>query len=421
MKVKLLPLFPCILVLFITGCTTLYVKNDFHSKEGFYKGVNENSGSAGLIMKNDSIISIDEPKIAEDSIKWETVSYRFAFDPNSMSIEKHAVPLNEVKAVTFTHHWGNNISMGVLAGMTIGGILTNYLLQWGGASNSGYHVNDPPDFLPGAVLGFLAGGIVGIIVGKDEVYILDESFTAGSMVNYNYRNKLGIKIARQSGFNFELKQQEGHNSGFTHLGGEGTPGFALTIYYNYPCTRQLSINGELSFISEGSEANYTILIPKLIHDDFSEVTFFSGQSKEKLSMLEAAPVARLNLWRSGFVPYIFLGPKFDLILNAQSGINNFLSNLKYQSNIIQVGLSSKYRRFVFGTTFGAGISTGNLLPVELLVEARYNYDLSPRLELHYDMPAGEKFFDNWYTRDPGNQKMLYRSSEFQINIGAAIF
>lgn len=421
MKARFIHIFTCVLVLFITGCTSTYVKNDFSSEAAFRNQINKNSGSAGLIMKNDSLISIDEAKIVEDSIKWETVNYKFAFDPNSMTVKKHSIPLNEVKAVTFTHHWGNNISMGVIAGVTIGGILTNYLMEVGSESNSGYHPDDPPAYLPGVILGFVAGGIVGIIVGKDEVYFLDDSFTTGSMANYNYRKKLGIKIGRHSGFGYDLKKQEGHNGGFTRLNGNGVPGFALTMYYNYPYSRLLSINGELSFMSEASDAKYTIAIPKLIREEYPVVSYFSSQSKEKLSILEAAPVVRLNLWRSIAAPYIFLGPKFDLILNAQTGINDYLSTLKYQPNTSYVGLSSQYRKFVIGTTFGAGFSTGNLLPVELLLEARYNYDISPRFEMHYDMPAGEKFFDNWYTRDPGNQKILYRSSEVQINIGAAIF
>lgn len=420
MKNRLFLFVPCILVLLITGCTSTYVKKDFSSDESFLDHINENSGSAGFIMKNDSIMSIDDFKIVQDSVKWETTSYKFAFDPNSKSVQKHAVPLNDVKAVTFTHHWESNISAGVLGGIAIGGILTSYLTQWGEETNSGYHTSDPPGFLPGVIVGFLAGGVVGIIAGKDEVYILDNSFTEESLVRYNHRNKLGIKIGRHSGFGYDLKKQDGHNSLFTQLSGIGKPGFALTMFYNYPYTRLLSINGELSFISEGSEAKYTIEIPKIIREGFPEVNFFSSRSNEYLSVLEAAPVARLNLWRSNLAPYIFLGPKFDLILNAQSGINDYLSTLMDQPNTIRVGLSSKYRRFVFGTTFGAGISTGNLFPVELLLEARYNYDISPRFEMHYDMPANETYFDYWY-RDPGNQKMLYRSSEFQLNIGAAIF
>lgn len=425
MKNRLLLFIPCILAILITGCTSTYVKKDFPSEEAFFKQISENSGSAGLIMKGDSIVSADRPRIVGDSIKWEATEYKFALDPNSVSVKKYAFPLEDVKAVTFTHHWQNNASIGAAAGMIIGGILTNYLLQWGLETNNTYTEDNPvifPNSLPGAVAGLLAGGILGTLVGKDDIYILDDSFTQRSMVNYNYRKKLGLKIGRNSGFYYQRIIQSGYKGYYSDIFSHGKPGITATLFYNYPLSRLFSINSEFSFSSEASDATYSVSIPNNIEIPREGYFELSGHSDEYLTILELSPVTRLNLLRARFSPYLLLGPKFDLLFSGTSGLNTYISGLKDRYDLKGIGLSSGYRKFVMGVNFGAGMSTGDLFPVELLFEARYNYDITPRFETRFDFPPSTKYYvSHYYIATLGNRRMQFRSSEFQLNIGAAIF
>ncbi|MGE5353658.1 MAG: hypothetical protein ACM3P0_16345 [Acidobacteriota bacterium] len=422
MKAKQFIISSCVLALLVTGCTSIYFKKDFSTEEAFYKQINENSGSAGLIMANDSTIDLYEPRIEQDSVKWETTNYKFLFDPNSRSIVKHSIPLNDIKAVTFTHHWGGNILTGIYSGILTGGVLGAALLQLDiGGGNSGSELSPLVSAVPGAVAGILLGGIVGIITGEDDLFIFDDSPSGLKLIERNSRHQFGLKLGRNSGFSNDLILQKYHNSDFTKLRSNRMPGPIAALYYNYPFSQLFSLNSELSFASIGSSTKLAVWIPNMKKADPGwRLNSYESSSEEYMKVLEMAAVARLNLFRSNLTPYILLGPRFGILFPGESGINKFLTGLQSRVNTQGIGLSSEYNRLTFGTTFGGGFSTGKLLPVELLVEARYNFDFTPRFVIHYNIPGDVKFLSPYYN-DPGNQLIKYRSSEFQLTIGAAIF
>lgn len=419
MSIRLSLLLPCIL-LFVSGCTTTYVKKDFPSETRFYNEINRSPGSTDIIMKNDSVVSAGDIKIEQDSLKWEnTCLQSYTFPPRT---DRFALPLNNVKAINVTHRWGNNIFTGMFSGMITGAVIGNFLVQMGNSTNSGYHPDDPmASLIPGALAGLLAGSVVGLLVGRDDLFILEEPLSGLKLEEMNSRHKFGIKIARHSGVNLELNQQKGANANYTKLLSDGLSGMMVTLFYNYPFSRLFSLNNELSYVSAGSSTRYSVFFPKNPGEPQSYGrTEMRSSSEEHSKVVELASVCRLNLFRTRISPYVMLGPRLDFLFPDESGIDKYLRNLKNQTNTFGIGLYSEYNKVVLGATLGAGLSTGNLFPVEMLIEARYNYDITPRFKMHYDIPS-DLVIDSRNYKDPGNQLMHYRSSEFQLSIGAAIF
>jgi hypothetical protein len=425
-KVKISQLIPCILIFLIAGCTSTYVKKDFSSEEDFFRQINKNSGTADIIKMNNSVAEVKDITVSNDSLKWK-ISYDNSRADASPSVTRNlSLPVKDVKAVSIMHHGGSSLFYGTLAGITAGGVLGGLFTPVKTSSNSGEHIDYGTSIVIGAIAGILPGAILGLIMGDEDLYVFDDSFTRGSLKKYNSSHKFGLKLGRHSGFNYKNLPSEGADLAYVKITGYEAPGFMATLLYNQPFSRQLLISYELSYISERTDAWYSVHIPEDINQTSSMLRAFSDRSAERLNVLELSPVGRLNLFRSPISLYLIAGPRFDFIFPGESKAAAFFNNIKNQVNTQGIGVSAAYNKMVFGATFGGGFSTGNLLPVELLIEARFNYDITPRFKIHYDIPASAEFFHNVYiqsalVKDPGSMRMNYGSSELQLNIGAAIF
>lgn len=408
---------------FMQGCTSTFVKTDFSSETVFFKEINESSGSVDIILKNDSTFSADRLKAGKDSVMWEQSGYERFNDLTSRFVKRASIPINDVKAITFSHHWGANILNGMYYGALSGAVAGAFLLEISDKSVMGDHPHTAAGAIPGALGGVILGAITAIIAGDDELFVLDNSSSEFTLKGLNSRHKFGLKVGMHSGFNYNIILQEGHNSANNSLNGNRIPSPVFTLYYNCPLGRMLSMNTEFSYASIGSDAHYSVKLPPPGNSPASKYQNAAGSSEEYTKMLELAPLVRLNLFRSHISSYLLIGPRFDFLFPGESGISNFLTSLENNYETKGVTFSSRYNSFVAGATFGTGISTGSLFPVEFLIEARYSFDFSPRFEMEFN-PNGYKdpnawFYNGYY--DSGNMHIKYRSREFQLNVGAAIF
>lgn len=425
MKIRLLISIPCILAFLFTGCTSTYVKKDFSSESDFLKKINENTGSADICMTNDSLVKAKELKVDNDSVKYEACYQKVSSDKSTgsyygsilMETRKSSIPLNEVKNISFVNHSGPNIGYGLLTGVAAGGVISGLLLKMGYDSNSGHHTYGfITQAIPGAIAGGLVGLITGMLIGQKELFIFNNPLPKENFNSTNYNHRFGIRVGWLSGFNYNVRDMDGVNEYYARVKGEGIPGYAVSLLYNYPFSSQMSMNGELSYISIGSEAHTSLKVPG--NQDYY---FTSSRSDEKLKIIELAVPLRLNLFRSPDSFYFLAGPKLDILFPGESGISNFLTSIKNQYNFEGQSVSAEYKKWVLGVTFGGGITTGSMLPVELLIEARYNYDLTPRFEMNYISPKSNNFNSSLFFIPTANTRMPYKSSEFQLSIGAAIF
>ncbi|MGE5353654.1 MAG: outer membrane beta-barrel protein [Acidobacteriota bacterium] len=382
-----------ILALSITGCTSTYVKRNFPTKSAFIEKLSENSGSADIITKNDSLISASDLRVTGDSLQWK----------DSGANERSVLPLKDIKEITFVHHWGSSITYGAFSGLLLGGVVSGVLLEdetnprW---SRHPYMSGQWEDggispVIPGAFAGFLAGGIFGLVAGNDEHFVFDDSPSGKSLKSIRSTRNFGIKIGGHS-----ILTKRSDDSYRSRLTIKGVPSMGVTFFYKYPLDRFFSIRNELSYLYSSSKADFSVFLP----GEF-EGYEARGKTEERLSIIELASAFKINLMRSRLTPYLLIGPKLDILFPGKSGLSKTLEDIKSQNySPAGTALSSEYSRVVWGTILGAGFSTGSIFPTELFIEGVYNLDFSTRIKMHNNLDDfGLKY------------------NEFQLNIGAAIF
>ncbi|MGE5406590.1 MAG: outer membrane beta-barrel protein [Methanosarcina sp.] len=381
------------MTLFVTGCTSTYLRKDFTSKAGFFNKINEDSAPADILMKNDSVISAGNVKVVGDSLEWEA----------SNSAGKSALPLKDIKLISYVHHWGSSILFGAFSGLVVGGAVSSVLLEdntnprWKRSPymSGQWEDNTAAPAILGAFAGFLAGGIVGLVAGTDEYFVFDNASSGRDLKYFNSPHKFGLKIGGHS--NLTQRSDDSYHSRLTI---KGVPSMAVSFFYKYPLDHFISISSELSYLYSSSKTDFSVFLP----GDFESFEV-KGKSEERMSIIELAPTLRVNLMRSRLTPYILLGPRLDILFPGKSGLSNLLDNIKSQYYVpAGVIFSSEYSHVVWGTILGAGFTTGNIFPTELFIEGMYNLDFNKRITMHSNLDDIE-----------------LKYNEFQLNIGAAIF
>jgi hypothetical protein len=83
----------------------------------------------------------------------------------------------------------------------------------------------------------------------------------------------------------------------------------------------------------------------------------------RLHYLSIPVLVKAQIIFPGLAPYLLAGPRADFLLSTSSDEGAF--DILY----------SKMKRSTYGASVGLGIQTSAILPVKLLFEARYNFDL----------------------------------------------
>ena len=76
-----------------------------------------------------------------------------------------------------------------------------------------------------------------------------------------------------------------------------------------------------------------------------------------------------------FTPYLLFGPRFDLLINIKPRTyGNIPADWPYESN--ESLWASKLLKSSYGGTLGIGLQMESILPIPILIEFCYNFDLS---------------------------------------------
>ena len=97
------------------------------------------------------------------------------------------------------------------------------------------------------------------------------------------------------------------------------------------------------------------------------------EANTRLDYLTLPVMVKLQRTTSTVTPYLLAGPRLGVLMHRQPGTFEFTTS-EWESE-----LAAFYERVAVGGTVGLGLSTGRLLPARLLVEARYDVDISDSL------------------------------------------
>ena len=145
-----------LLVLILTGCSSIYTQKDFPSKQKFYEDFNNSVRNKKVIvtLTNDSLINLINAEIKNDSL----LSKEFA------------EPVDRIKEVSYKSHLESTV-IGFAAGTPLG-IITG-LIGYGviDSNNSQEKSKGAGNFLEmSTVAGFAGGIIIGWLTGFNYTY-----------------------------------------------------------------------------------------------------------------------------------------------------------------------------------------------------------------------------------------------------------
>lgn len=164
-------------------------------------------------------------------------------------------------------------------------------------------------------------------------------------------------------------------------------GFNVQVFYDFLSYRNVSISGEAGYSQKGFENDY-------ITSDENGNEISREVIHSKLNYISTDILARFSLNSSSVNPYLSIGPVLGFYTGysiSSSGPNDTL----FQENELLENLKSP----TFGLIVGAGTEFKTLLPATLILEVRYNLDLTnssdvSTLELKnkvFEFNAGIKF------------------------------
>lgn len=401
----------------LAGCANSISKDDFKGSEPqLIRQFNEyaDGKSSEVTFKDSSVIDLENVTVEEDSLRGTLTGNRYIGHNWVGQWEKeYSYPISDIKHVSLVRH-SLSIIPGIALGITGGTIMGLIFFKGsGGASNSGSHTDTFSSGLIGAAFGFIPGAILGSLLGEDYVFTFND--TKPGVGDLNTAQKFGFRLGSHPGFSPEIIG-DGYPARFNQINAQGRQGFLFSFYYNQPLSRLFSLNNEISFIFAGSDEKVTVKLPgeKTSYGNYMSNSV-SRNFVEKTLMLELAPVLRLNIKRTMISPYLIAGPRFDFLQPAKTEKEEFYQELNNRYNDRNVNISGKYNKLLLGGTIGGGMSTGRLLPVELMLEARYNFDISSRFSLHYDTPLSREDFGV-----QGAQDISFFSREWIFSIGIAL-
>ncbi|MFO7446083.1 MAG: outer membrane beta-barrel protein [Ignavibacteriaceae bacterium] len=402
--------------LLLTGCTYNRVLSQYETKDEYFKALNSISENKKVkIETKDSSFTLEDIVVNENVVTGKFFRYddsRFSYFIYSPPEEtKVIIPAGHIRSISVTKRTFSifkGMGIGALAGAIWGGLF----IDGGSSSNSGYH----PNYYQSAILmtfpGMLFGALVGLIVGDDFIFSFDNQLSRDELFRDNSVHKMGLKVGYHSGFEMFTIPVEGRVG--ADLNGTGIPGFSITVFYNYILGKNFSFNSELSFISSGSDEKHHVSV----YSPENTYTSQQGNVKEKIKVLEAAPLLRLNLAKEGFTPYLVIGPKFCLQFPpGNSNKEKFYSDINKQFGGSNFSVSGEYKKFFWSGVIGAGISTGKLGPYEVFLEIRYSKDITGRFKIDY---YNSDSFSSYYYNHP-RQEWEHAAEEITFNLGVGIF
>ena len=133
-------------------------------------------------------------------------------------------------------------------------------------------------------------------------------------------------------------------------------GFDAAVFTEWPSSSLFSLVTQLEFIQRGTVIDVSPLA------DFGNPISYTDDHN-RLQYLSALILGKFSIARQSAIPYILIGPHADYLLGYASDYH--LLDFTY----------SHFKKIIWGITAGVGCYSGSLLPVTLIGEIRYNFDI----------------------------------------------
>ncbi len=130
-------------------------------------------------------------------------------------------------------------------------------------------------------------------------------------------------------------------------------GFNIAAFAEWFDSHHLSFISQIEYDQRGANLQYTI-------------NGEPASTRGRLSYLSIPILAKFNIQTGSVSPYVIAGPRGDFLLSYRD----------FQIHPGMYPVYGKFKKTMLGWSMGAGLETGSLLPVNLLIELRYNLDFS---------------------------------------------
>lgn len=225
--------------------------------------------------------------------------------------------------------------------------------------------------------------------------------TSSILSQNNFFNEITCKAGYHSGFNPSGTNDAPTTHSSPSVGGYHTmsfpkSGFSLLFSSSKYLDKIGYINWEpeIKITYAGHEQKYSLAvnkggiqsgIQKTVNDKLVLISF--GSPIKFATAVEAM----------GF--FISLGPQINAILfknsEYESSIQDIANNLIDENSKI----SGEYNSIFFSGFFGLGVQYNKSLPFNLILEARYLFDITNRFHFHYEINNASGRPDMWYFSD----------------------
>lgn len=214
----------------------------------------------------------------------------------------------------------------------------------------------------------------------------------------NFFNRITFKAGYHSGFNPSGTNEAPTTHSSPSVGGYHTMSFPKSGFsFLFSSSKYLDKIGYINWEPEikityaGHEQKYSLAVYKMEIQSNIQKTV-----NDKLVLISlGSPIKFVTAVQAiGF--YISLGPQLNAIL---------IKNSEYESSIQDIAdnyidenskISGKYNSIFLSGFIGLGVQYNKSLPFDLIIEARYSFDITNRFHFHYEIKDASGRPDMWY-------------------------
>ncbi len=334
------------ILLFLPGCSSTYVQEQFSSKEEFYSEINDDcSGrTVNVNFVGDTSTDGENTFVGNDSVYWNNlyelkgrqnipldsikdISYKKIklkeFDgiltlkndstyrvfnavygkneilANVKVNHRFSEPIKAVSSISYDNHWKGMGKYG-LAGL-FAGALVGYKL----GSDAGIRDRNPElGAIAGSFIFAVGGMLAGLIVGSQQVYYLHTEKEQNKFIH-----KIGLTagMASSSLYGGFSDNRDFQTRAFNQ--------YAFGIYYKYNITRIITFRPGIFYTQKGGNYSYR---GEYYPSPYSFYNSWEKTSAVKLSTLEIPLLLRIgtaSYWGTGVEALV--GPAFNIFLNGR--------------------------------------------------------------------------------------------------------
>jgi hypothetical protein len=149
-------------------------------------------------------------------------------------------------------------------------------------------------------------------------------------------------------------------------------GFGAFGYVDWALVPHLAVVGELGYAARG-------FVEEQEARDAQNLSLGIVHAKSRLDYLSTSITLRASYSTGAVSPYVIAGPRLDILMSRTAGTFDF------EIGSVESPFADLYESPAFGGIVGAGVDTGDLLAVPILLEVRYDFDVTDSLTGGFEM------------------------------------